>query len=187
MAKIPEIFGSAPVANQQDSSGGGGPVEAIFWARESQTQWRFKGEAFVVGPDIDAPDSKGAQLVKEAIGKRMRRVKECAGDDVDHWSWSRELTAHFGNISPTMRGTFKNPPPGTLVHKPLEDKRLALGQIVTNLHDEVARTNFRVIIIKPDEVEYCYFSKAVQKRLRYSYVETYGDNTGEWKVEEIWP
>ena len=34
-----------------------------------------------------------------------------------------------------------------------DTKELGLGQKVTDLHDPIARWNFRVVIIRPDEVE----------------------------------
>lgn len=34
-----------------------------------------------------------------------------------------------------------------------DTKELGLGQKVTDLHDPIARWNFRLVIIRPDEVE----------------------------------
>lgn len=79
----------------------------------------------------------------------MRVVNE---EGKERWSWEKELTAHFGNLSPGMRGSFKNPVPGSPVSIPPADKSLALGQKVEDLHDEVARKNFRLIIIKVSRV-----------------------------------
>lgn len=113
----------------------------------------------------------------------------------DNWSWSKELTAHFGNLSPMMRGSFKNPEPGTSVSIPLQDPSLKLGQKVMDLNDEVARKNFRVIIIKPEIVEQVDLSKPEEaRRWKFTYVgssgmksEQGGDDIGEWKKEELWP
>lgn len=106
MLKVPELFGSGPGhAERKDQtlgSGGGGPVEAVWWVKDTMTQWRVKGEAFVVGPDIDDDtESSGVRTVKSELGKRMRVVKP---EGQGEWSWAKELTAHFGNISPGMRG-----------------------------------------------------------------------------------
>ena len=106
MRKIPQIFASGAGHGNEDQSqgsGGGGPVEAVFWISEVGTQWRFKGTAFVVGQDIegDGKESSGVRTVKSEVGSRMRIVKE--GEE-HNWSWNRELTAHFGNCSPGMRG-----------------------------------------------------------------------------------
>jgi pyridoxamine 5'-phosphate oxidase len=111
MAKVPEIFASSQGhgdTNQSQGSGGGGPVEAVFWIKDVMTQWRIRGEAYVVGQDIEGSgeESSGTRTVKSKIGERMRVVKE---EGKDSWSWSKELTAHFGNLNPAMRGTFKNP------------------------------------------------------------------------------
>ena len=45
------------------------------------------------------------------------------------------------------------PPPGQPVDKPYDDKNLKIGEKVEDLKDEVALSNFRVMVIKPDEVE----------------------------------
>jgi len=201
MAKIPEIFASSrghgEVAQSQ-GSGGGGPVEAVFWAKETMTQWRFRGEAYVVGPDVEAEqgaggESSGVSTMKHKIGERMRVVKE---DGKKDWSWAKEVTAHFGNISPGMRGSFKNPPPGTRVSTPVADKALGLGQKVTDLNDEISRRNFRVVIIRPDEVEQVDLSDPEKaRRWKYTFVGGSegshagqpGEAIGEWKMEELWP
>ena len=105
MEKVPEIF-ATPAGHespfQSQGSGGSRPVEAIFWVKEVMTQCRLRGEAFIIGPDIegDGEGSSGVRTVKSELGKRMRVVKE--GREAE-WSWARELTAHFGNMKPMMR------------------------------------------------------------------------------------
>jgi hypothetical protein len=110
MNKPFELFassgGHANDPSQAKGSGGGGPCEAVWWVKDVKVQWRMKGQAFVVAPDIDgegAPgdESSGVRTVKSEIGARMRVLKE---DGKDDWSWATELTAHFGNMAPGMRG-----------------------------------------------------------------------------------
>ena len=108
MKKVGQIFGSSAGRASDDSqmqgSGGGGPVEAAFWIKDVGTQWRIRGEAFVVGNDIDAKGeeaSSGVRTVKSEVGRRMKRTDSGKEED---WSWGRELTGHFGNCSPGMRG-----------------------------------------------------------------------------------
>lgn len=107
MQKPFEIFsssaGKADRENLVKGSGGGGPVEAVWWVKEVMVQWRMKGEAFIIGPDIEGggEQSSGVRTVKSELEKRMRVVKE---DGKEDWSWLREVTGHFGNISPGMRG-----------------------------------------------------------------------------------
>lgn len=110
MQKTFELFasssGHADKSNQVQGSGGGGPCEAVFWAKEIMVQWRIKGDAFIVGPDIEgdseqSKESSGVRTVKSEVGARMRVLKE---DATDKWSWNRELTAHFGALAPGMRG-----------------------------------------------------------------------------------
>ena len=112
MEKVPEIFGSsaghAQSRDQTHGSGGGGPVEAVWWVKDVMTQWRVKGTAFVIAPDIEGQptESSGVRTVKSELGKRMRGTGQEKAQEMD-WSWQRELTGHFGNVSPGMRGEPK--------------------------------------------------------------------------------
>lgn len=107
MEKVGHLFGSsaghAENDDQTQGSGGGGPVEAVWWVKEDSimTQWRMKGTAFVVALDIDNANHSGVRTVKSEIGSRMRVVDETKKDE---WSWKREMDGHFGNVSPAMRG-----------------------------------------------------------------------------------
>ncbi|TAQ84060.1 hypothetical protein B7494_g7615 [Chlorociboria aeruginascens] len=197
MAKIPEIFSSSPGhgdVSQSQGSGGGGPVEAVFWCKDVMTQWRFKGVAYIIGQDIEGSgeESSGVRTVKSKIGERMRVVNE---EGEDSWSWEREATAHFGNLSPEMRGTFKNPVPGSPISIPPSDKGLALGQKVEGYEDKLARKSFRVVIIRPDEVEQLDLTVPDKaRRWRFTYVCSNGGSSGqkgehieEWTKEELWP
>lgn len=229
MEKIPELFATGAGhgdVDQSQGSGGGGPVEAVWWIKEVGTQWRMKGTAYVVAEDIegDGGESSGVRTAKSQLGERMRVVKQ-GGED--SWSWGKELTAHFGNCSPGMRGeqaslacpdgcthrvpteifpwiscmktiannwsrkgSWKNPPPGTPADKE-PDESHQLGQKVTDLNDKIARSNFRVVVIKPDEVEMTDISNPeTARRHRYAFVcekNSRGDLEGKWTDEELWP
>ena len=111
MEKVGEIFGtSAGHADREEltkGSGGGGPVEAVWWVKDVMIQWRIKGEAFIVSDDVEGSEqsdtSSGVRTVKSELGKRMRLVD---ANKEGEWSWKREITGHFGNLSPGMRGSF---------------------------------------------------------------------------------
>ncbi|KAK6827700.1 hypothetical protein PG990_009348 [Apiospora arundinis] len=196
MDKMPELWEDGAVAaaggdslmgnGASTGSGGGGPVEAVFWAKEPMVQWRIRGKAIVVGPDID--ESDGGRAAQKALMSRMRK-KEGGSDD--QWSFAKEVTAHFGNLSPGMRGSFKNPPPGTPVDSPVDDG-LELGQKVTDLHDKIARNNFRVVVIVPYEVDRTDLSDPERGR-RWIYrlatdQKTNPESTeGSWEKVEVWP
>jgi len=81
-------------------------------------------------------------------------------------------------------GSFAGPPPGQKTSEPYDDKNLKLGQKIEDLHDPVARKNFRVVVIKPEEVEQLDLSDPKTAR-RQLY--TFDDSTGDWKHEELWP
>lgn len=114
MQKPFEIFssssGHADDEKLVQGSGGGGPCEAVWWVKDVMTQWRMKGQAFIVGPDIEgegeqSKESSGVRTTKSEVGTRMKVVKE---DGKENWSWKTELTGHFGNVSPGMRGMCAN-------------------------------------------------------------------------------
>lgn len=106
MEKVGQLFGTGPGhaehEDQIQGSGGGGPVEAVWWTEETGTQWRVKGKAYVIADDIESKEeSSGVRTVKSEIGKRMRIIDDSSIGD---WSWTRELTGNFGNQSPGIKG-----------------------------------------------------------------------------------
>ncbi|CAK7567766.1 MAG: hypothetical protein SEPTF4163_005734 [Sporothrix epigloea] len=166
----------------------GGPVEAVWWASEAGTQWRVRGRAWLLGPEIETSAGNEARA---AIQKHMRRIPGAVGGssagltDSAEWSWAREITAHFGNLSPGMRGTFRNPTPG----QPRPARGTAgntepgegLGEPVGNeqLDEPAARANFRVCVIVPEEVDQVDLSDGKDpRRWLYTYV---GEGEGEGK------
>lgn len=206
MDKMPELWDDVPARPDQDGktgghdggklegSGGGGPVEAVFWAKEPAVQWRVRGRAYVLGPDVEGGEGE-AQKTKDLLRRRMRKSgpQHATGQEGD-WSWSREVTAHFGNLSPGMRGSFKNPPPGKPINLPVGDG-LELGQKVTTLDDEIARRNFRVVVIVPEEVDRCDLSDPARgRRWIYRFVGGAGEPEypgghieDGWEKVETWP
>ncbi|KAI1660115.1 pyridoxamine 5'-phosphate oxidase-domain-containing protein [Daldinia decipiens] len=188
MDKMAELFGAEEAGEGLRGSGGGAPVEAVFWAREMGTQWRVRGKAYVLAPDVE--DSPEGRHVVSSLAARMRR-KGASKD----WSYSREITAHFGNLSPLMRGSFRNPPSGTSVALPVGDERLGLGQKVTDLNDEVARANFRVVVIVPEGVDRTDLSDPERgRRWLYTFVGGESERMAPgglvedgWEKVEVWP
>ncbi|KAK1466396.1 hypothetical protein CCUS01_01245 [Colletotrichum cuscutae] len=213
MAKVPDFLTSNGEKDDVKKSGGGGPVEACFWT-DAKVQWRIRGEAFLLGPDIDSSSSSsGAKALREHLLARMRTVtpadakrrreqdipsgKTVIGTSEQDWSFAREVTAHFGNLSPMMRGTFRNPVPGTSRAANPPSDTLKLGQKVEDLEDEVARENFRVVVIVPTEVDQTDLSASEDPR-RYLYrfvgAEAEGEETeggaervNGWEMNELWP
>ncbi|KAK3306599.1 uncharacterized protein B0T15DRAFT_509959 [Chaetomium strumarium] len=214
-AEILDSAGEDEIAASGGACGGGGPVEACFWVdvpssssssgEEGEgagqmmvkTQWRIRGHAWVLGGDVDAEDDAGARKVREVLMRRMRKKvvgTGSGGGGEGGWSFAREVTAHFGNLSPLMRGSFRAPPPGTPVAYHT-DKGEALGQRLDDLEDEVARKNFRVVVIVPDEVDQVDLSDELRPR-RWLYVYRGeaadsrlpgGEVIGEWEKVEVWP
>lgn len=217
---LPVFTTDARMAKAGEIGLNGGAVEAVWWASEAQTQWRVRGTAWLLGPDVETPT--GA-VARAAIQKHMRRTEGAVAPSVAstaasrtaaiaaatssatttataHWSWSREVTAHFGNLSPGMRGSFRNPPPGQPRPPRGETGNTSpgegLGDPVDNDHldDPTARANFRVCVIVPEEVDQVDLSKGDDpRRWLYTYV---GEDSeapegtevvNGWAKQELWP
>ncbi|KAI1489487.1 hypothetical protein F5X96DRAFT_679755 [Biscogniauxia mediterranea] len=201
-------------------SGGGAPVEAVWWAPGPKTQWRVRGTAYLLAAD-DVEGSRAEAVVRA----RMRRLTTSSsspssslpappsassassapssretgergeGGTKKTWSFAREVAAHFANLSPAMRGSFRNPPPGRPVDAPVDDERLGLGQKVTGPleQDPIARQNFRVVVVLPTEVDRCDLSdperarRWIYRRVGGGGEEGKGEGEGTWEVVEVWP
>lgn len=210
MHKMPDLFGTSTATSASLGSGGGSEVEAVFWPRETGTQWRLRGTAWILNADLDSKDASregesaaeadtGAARVRTHLLSQLRarskeetnrapvpkeRQDKVVSDD-EGWTFAREITAQFGNLSPGMRGTFKNPPPGT--PKKAEDGDDALGQKVETLDDAEARANFRVVVVVPAEVDQTDLSDP-QKPRRWIYRKVdEGETSNKWEKVEVWP
>lgn len=65
-----------------------------------------------------------------------------------------------------------------------DPEHLKLGEKIEDLNDPIARKHFRVVIIKPDEVESVDLSDPSRAR-RQQY--TYKQESGDWTHREAWP
>ncbi|KAI1913746.1 hypothetical protein LOZ53_002958 [Ophidiomyces ophidiicola] len=165
----------------------GADVEAVFWIKPSSTQWRVKGKAFVIGGD---PKDEVEQRARREIQKGMRQQYPSSEESIQAWSWEKEITAQFANLNPLMRGSFRNPPPGTIRSTPDSDyhQKLKLGQKVDSPWDEVARSNFRVVVIKPEDVEMVDLTAPdAALRVRWKLTDGLDDRGTGWKREDLWP
>lgn len=198
MNKVSEVFSSSSSGSSAvEQSGGGGPVGAMFWASETGTQWRIRGHAWVLAAgDISSTTSSGAKAAREALLARMRKTSSSGAGSEEGWDWEKEIVGHFGNLSPAMRGSFKNPSPGSpRANKPGPGEEL--GQKVGDelLNDELAKRNFRVVVVVPDEVELVdLHDPEDQRRWLYTFVGSGaqaktpgGQVLGEWEKTELWP
>ena len=154
----------------------------------------------MLAPDVEDVGSEAEREVVRTLRSRMRRQRKGGeGDGSDgkekEWSFAREIIAHFGNLSPLMRGSFRNPPPGRPVALPVGDDRLGPGQEVNDPHDEVTRRHFRVIVIVPDEVDRTDLSDPRRaRRWVYTRVGLGREPSrpgwlveGGWEKVEVWP
>ncbi|BCS19102.1 uncharacterized protein APUU_11930A [Aspergillus puulaauensis] len=156
-------------------------VEGVFWFEEVSAQWRVRGRAVTVGaPEEEEEERKVRDMVKKGM-----REKGDGNGNIKDWSWERQVATYFANHSPVMRGTFKNPPPGRPRSEAPPDPQLKLGQKIEDLKDPIARANFRVLLILPQEMEVLDFSNPDDvRRTRWTLAD--GDD-GKWKETELWP
>jgi pyridoxamine 5'-phosphate oxidase len=193
MSKVYDIFatgkGKGTLEQSQAGTGGGGPVEAVYWIKDVMMQWRIKGQCWIIAADDVEHEgdgdmqNSGTVTMKAVLQRYMRK----SGEAKD-WSWRREIENHFGNLSPTMKGSFKNPPPG----QPLKDDTgpgEKLGQKAGDLQEEdLARKNFRVAVITPVEVEQLDLNNpAKNQRWIWTLAGGEDEGTAEWKMVETWP
>ncbi|KAL4905002.1 hypothetical protein BDW74DRAFT_178567 [Aspergillus multicolor] len=156
-------------------------VEGVFWFEEVSAQWRVRGRALAIGDSGDKEDEK---VARERVLKNLRFKSDAEGD-AKEWDWERQVSTYFANHSPVMRGSFKGPPPGTPRSEEPSDPRLKLNQKVEDLKDEVARANFRILLILPEEIERLDYSNPDDVR-RTNWALVDGEK-GEWKETELWP
>ncbi|EZF29902.1 hypothetical protein TMEN_5929 [Trichophyton mentagrophytes] len=160
----------------------GGPVECLFWSPKAFAQWRIKGKAYVVGGSCsDTMELKARQEVEQYL--RLR-------EDTDKpWSWEKEMTTQFANLSPGMRDTFRQALPGSPKSGPAPELQNG-GKGLVDLTDPVARKNFRVVVIKPEEVEYIHDEgpgNIRNERFRWKLVPSDSQYTWHWEEEQLWP
>ncbi|KAJ5159835.1 uncharacterized protein N7482_006839 [Penicillium canariense] len=175
---------------QLDSTGH--MIEAMFWLKDLMVQWRVKGRAFAIGNPSVGAEEEG--VARKEIGSGLRVKGDYDGDlnsDTAKWTWEKAVTKYFANHSPVMRGSFRSPPPGQPRSHVPSDPALRLGQKVADLQDPVARGNFRVVVIQPQEVEYLDLSDLDDvRRRKWTLVHDGhrgGQPGGEWVETEIWP
>ncbi|RMD42906.1 hypothetical protein DV735_g2224, partial [Chaetothyriales sp. CBS 134920] len=183
MNKVAEIFASsAQDGGSGSGSGGGGQVETVYLFKDVMVQWRIRGRCwFLAADDLQnsaVEQNSAVATVKAEVGRFMRQRR--ADLQPDAWSWLLEVQNVFENLRPGMRGTFKSPPPGLPIGEgqggPGEDS----GQEAGHLKDEpLARKNFRVAIITPDQVEKVDLSNP-DKRKRFVWTR----NEDGWTTVE---
>lgn len=194
MSKVYDIFatgkGRGTLEQSRAGTGGGGPVEAVYWVKDIKMQWRIRGQCWIIAADDVEHEGEGDMqnsgtvTMKAVVQRYMRKTGESG-----EWSWKREVENVFGNLSPATKGTFKNPPPG----QPLKDGAgpgEALGQKAGELHeDDLARKNFRVAVITPERVEQVDLTDPANNQRWIWTLKRNEQNeaTTEWEMVETWP
>lgn len=84
-------------------------------------------------------------------------------------------------------GSFKSPPPGQPRSQVPQNPDLKLGQKVQDLHDPVARKNFRVVVVRPEVVEQLDVSDYEHPQRRMWTLIEDGKQPGRWEEVELWP
>ncbi|KAJ5457645.1 hypothetical protein N7475_009033 [Penicillium sp. IBT 31633x] len=174
MEKLPQLESS------------GHAIEAVFWLKGLMNQWRIKGTAYAIGD----PSGDNADEEKASRNEIMKSLRLKSDDDssIAKWTWEKAVTKYFANHSPVARGSFRNPPPGQPRSSIPSQPGLGLGQKVTDLHDPVARANFRVVVIRPEEVERLDLNDPEDgKRWVWKLTEESDNDGARWHETEMWP
>ncbi|KAK5048720.1 hypothetical protein LTR84_005812 [Exophiala bonariae] len=207
MSKVYDVFATGKakgdLAQSRSGSGGGGPIEAVFWFKDTKVQWRMRGKCWIMAADdIEGEDDRQnseAITVRSEVSRFMRiREGSHYTERNKDWSWRQEIENIFENLSPMMRGSFKNPPPRQpLLQGKDEQSGEALGQTAGHLSEEnLARKNFRVAIIAPEQVEALHLSDAAKPtRQIWTLAEEAGNpggdqqrkSIGKWTKVDTWP
>jgi pyridoxamine 5'-phosphate oxidase len=191
MEKVGQLFQTSPGLNEKEvdmeGSGGGGPCEAVFWVEEMKTQWRVRGDAWVLCAE-DIEEAEGARMVRNLLGGRMRTATPVDGKDGNttiekcegEWSWKKEIEAHWEILPQGVKRSFGNTSPGLFRKSGDQEHRT-----------EDARENFRVCVIRPFEVEQLDLRVSGEGRCwRYIYKEDVSAKkendlaAGGWKTED---
>lgn len=210
MTKTGEILPPhASGGNAEVKTAGGGYVEAMFWiagdtttGANLQNQWRVRGKCYLLAEE-DVDDTKEVTRVLE----KYMFPTGAAGSE--KWSWKKEVQTHFGNMTPALRGSFANPPPGTPLGIPLseipERKSGGGGNLVKgskisneNVMDKeglaaIARRNMRVGVIVPEVVERLDLAEDDGKARRWVWwrvgeeEKNLEEEVNGWRMEETWP
>ncbi|KAL2370987.1 hypothetical protein RJ035_006390 [Blastomyces gilchristii] len=162
MEKVAQMESSYDGSDWGNRDRGGGPIEAVFWVKDAMTQWRIKGRSFIIGSDSrDAGELKS----RENIRQWVRRREGSADDDVKRWTWEKEITANFANLSPTMRAR-------------------ANFRVVVIVPEEVESVD----LTSPENAKRMRWTLTRQIEKAEDCGEA-GDgcNQGTWEVTELWP
>ncbi|KAK6512024.1 hypothetical protein TWF481_000922 [Arthrobotrys musiformis] len=171
-------------------------VEACFWIPAGENpmigkQWRIRGRCFVLPRDLEAEENG----VKETKNWLIRKLSKESGGDGSDFDFAREYKAHFGNLSPVLRGSFRNPFPGA-------PKELGSGGLTPKspigddqLDEGVALSHFRLAVIEPTRVEYLDLEtsrKTIWVQVgsdaeKNEKLENFGKVDGSWREVEVWP
>ncbi|KAK6350305.1 hypothetical protein TWF696_006536 [Orbilia brochopaga] len=193
MEKYKDLGGAEGI----NASTGNSNVEICFWIPSSAEnpiigrQWRIRGKCFVLPRDLGGAEESVGEMRKWLVGK----IRKDGGGDGEGFDFAREHKAHFGNLSPPLRGSFRNPLPGA--PKELGDQGLKPSQPIGDdeLGEETAQTNFRIAVIDPSRVEYLDL-EGPSRRVwvpvgsdaeKVENLSSLGKVVGDWREVELWP
>lgn len=168
-----------------------GPVEAVFWIPSEENpskghQWRLQGHSIVL-PN-GTPPEETSKFVMERLYYNGNEAEKKPFDI------ALEETAHFGNLSPNLQASFKNPVPNTPKETGTQEG-LGLDVKSKGLDDEIARKNFRVGLIEADRVEWVDLNQPAKRvwvragslAEKDEGLDKFGKQVGEWREVDMWP
>ena len=106
----------------------------------------------------------------------------------ERYVYNKEAKLYIG-LANSVIDTFRQALPGSPKSGPAPELQNG-GKGLVDLTDPVARKNFRVVVIKPEEVEYIHDEgpgNIRNERSRWKLVPSDSQYTWRWEEEQLWP
>jgi len=129
---------AAKVRELEESSG---VFEVCWWHPGTNQQIRFNGKAHVYRKDGKLPFPE----------ERLKRYIRTQGE----WKWDREYYRLWASHQPALRGSFRNPPPGTPLNSEKGNKLnvVELGPEDDGPEAREAKSRFSMLVLEIAQLE----------------------------------
>ena len=166
MAKAAEIenYGSA-----------GAPYEVCWWHSATSQQIRFHGRAWLV-------------TQATTLSGKLPATSRVTSTENQNWSWEIEWNSQWKSLSPTMRGTFRNPSPGMALESNEQKQKLSVVKMETgdealeNGEGDEARSRFSLVVLQVEEIEILDLDPPPGSRTRWKLIDG-----KDWRKQDLCP
>ena len=153
----------------------GAPYEVCWWHSATSQQIRFHGKAWLV-------------TQAAILSGKLPAVSWVKPIESKTWSWETELNAQWKSMSPAMRGTFRNPGPGTALESKEQRQKLKVVKMETgdealeNGEGDEARSRFSLVVLQVEEVEILDLNSPPGSRTLWTLIDG-----KDWKKQDLCP